>query len=448
MKRWFNLLLLLLMIGAMTGCGVVEETVKISSKPIEISPIPSFQMEESGKMEGDMEEEVILPRAYSYLEDHRMPVPKNQGDANSCWAFASLSALESSKDGDSQGPYSTDHLIYQNPFDNSFEEGGAYVVTVSYLLSWSGPVLESEDPADGNSPKGLREAVHVQEIRESAPKDYEAIKRFVYQYGGVETALYVDFDVNFTESSYYNEEYHSFCYMGEEIPNHDVVIVGWDDDYPAEKFVGDVQSDGAFLCQNSWGETFGEKGIFYVSYEDVNIGGYGVVYSRIDPTDNYDVLFQSDICGFTAQIGYQQESSWFANVYKTDQDLEVRAAGFYATGPNTTYEIYGVQQFKDENSFLFKKLLCKGELKDAGFYTIDFPESFSVKAGDEFAVVVKIHTENAEYPVAVECPVESLSPTIDLSDGKGYLSYQGNLWEHVEETKAYNICLKAYADLR
>lgn len=448
MKRLISLLILLVMFCSVTGCVSVEETVKTSVETVEISPIPAFQFEESQEMEVVAEEEVILPRAYSYLEDHKMPVSKNQGDTNSCWAFASLSALESSKDEDSKGPYSTEHLIYQNPFENTFGEGGSYVVTVAYLLSWSGPVSETADPVDGVSGENLKEVVHVQEIRESAPKDYEAIKRFVYLYGGVETALYVDFDVNFMESSYYNKESNSFCYIGEEIPNHDVVIVGWDDDYPAENFVGNVKNDGAFLCQNSWGDSFGNDGTFYVSYEDVNIGGYGVVYSRIDSTDNYDMIYQSDLCGFTAQIGYQQESGWFANVYQAEQDLNVRAAGFYATGSNTKYEIYAVPKFIDENSFVFKQMLCKGELKDAGFYTIDFPKAFSVEAGDEFAVVVKIHTENAEYPVAIECPVEKLSEYIDISDGKGYLSYQGNLWEHVEETKAYNICLKAYADLR
>ena len=203
---------------------------------------------------------------------------------------------------DAKGPYSTDHLIYQNTFENTFDAGGAYVVPAGYLLSWTGPVLESEDPSDGISTNDLKEVVHVQEIRESAPKDYEAIKRFVYLYGGVESALYVDFDTDLTESSYYNEEFNSFCYMGEEISNHDVVIVGWDDDYPAENFVGEVQNDGAFLCQNSWGESFGNEGTFYVSYEDVNIGGYGIVYSRVDEIDNYDKIFQSDLCGFTAQI--------------------------------------------------------------------------------------------------------------------------------------------------
>ena len=106
-----------------------------------------------------------------------------------------------------------------------------------------------------------------------------------------------------------------------------------------------------------------------------------------------------------------------------------------------------VDQFTGEESFKEKTLICKGKLEDAGYYTIDFPEGISVESG-EFAVVVEITTEGAEYPVAIECPVDGLSEKADFTDGKGYLSYQGNLWEHVEATKNYNICLKAYADIQ
>ena len=131
-----------------------------------------------------------------------------------------------------------------------------------------------------------------------------------------------------------------------------------------------------------------------------------------------------------------------------DSDIFLRAAGFYATGKHTEYEIYIVSDFEDENSFRNKKYVCNGFLEDAGYYTVDFPETIEIEGGSDFAVVVKIQTKNSEYPVAIECPVEGLTEEINLADGRGYLSYQGTSWEHIEETKEYNICLKAYADLQ
>lgn len=444
MKKLFLLMCLCAIALSMVGCVKKEEKVtKVVSEISQIPSLPAFIPEPDKTVT-----QVDLPRSYNYIDENRMPMLRNQEGTNTCWAFAALSALESSRDEDASGVYSVDHLTCHNPFGRKFEDGGSYIVTMAYLLAWEGPVLEEADPFDGESLEGLEPCVHVQEVRISEPKDYDAIKRFIYLYGGVESALYVDFDEYMTESVCYNEENNSYCYLGEESSNHDVVIVGWDDDYPAENFEGNVSSNGAFLCQNSWGENFGDSGTFYVSYEDVNIGGYGVAYSRIDPVDNYDRIFQSDLCGYTAQIGYQQETGWFANVYTADEAISIKAAGFYATGKNTEYEIYFVPEFKDESSFDKKMFVCNGYLEDGGYYTIDFPETFDIEAGNDFAIVMKIITENAEYPVAVECPVEGLSEQADISDGRGYLSFQGNRWEHIEATKNYNICLKAYADSR
>lgn len=443
-KSIICLAVVLSMLGIfLTGCMQVEEkATEAVSKVTEIPVLPSFIPEPDRTVT-----EVDLPDAYNYLEDNSVPALRNQGNTNTCWAFASLSALEASKDIEDKRIFSADHLIYQNPFGKTFEAGGSYVVTMAYLLSWKGPVYEERDSFDGVLEENVESDLHVQEIRQIEPKDYDAIKKFLYLYGAVESSLYVDFDEYMVESDYYNHEYNSYCYTGTEISNHDVVIVGWDDHYSAENFVGDVESDGAFLCQNSWGEEFGDMGIFYVSYEDVNIGSYGVSYSRIESADNYDRIYQSDLCGFTAQIGYQQEEAWFANVYMTEEAAMLRAAGFYSTGKNTEYEIYIVSDFEDKNSFKQKRYLCNGFLEDAGYYTIDFPEPVLIEAGNEFAIVIKINTENSEYPVAIECPVEGLSENADMTDGKGYLSLQGTLWEHIEETKNYNICLKGYGDV-
>ena len=437
------LLLVICLYAFLSGCSAKEEVKADSQAITEIPPLPSFIPKPERTVE-----EIDLPEKYSYMEEGRMPVLRNQGNTNTCWAFASLSALESSKDENVDGSFSADHLIYQNPFGRTFDEGGAYVVTMSYLLSWTGPVPEEEDPFDGQSPEGIQPYLHVQEIRQCEPKDYGTIKRFVYLYGGVESAIYLDFDEFMEESSYYKRESNGYCYLGEEVSNHDIVIIGWDDTFSADNFVGDVTMDGAFLCLNSWGEQFGDRGTFYVSYEDVNIGGYGVAYTRVDGADNYDKIYQSDLCGYTAQVGYNQEEAWFANAYTAQEPISLRAAGFYATGKNTEYEIYVVSEFTGKNSLKDRTYVCNGFLQDGGYYTIDFPEPVFVEAGNDFAIVVKIITEDAQYPVAIECPVEGLSENADMSDGRGFLSLQGTLWEHIEETKNYNICLKGYADLR
>ena len=85
-------------------------------------------------------------------------------------------------------------------------------------------------------------------------------------------------DTAFSSSVYYNQINHSYQYPGEKKANHDILIIGWDDAYPAEKFNYQTKQDGAFICQNSWGTEFGEDGIFYVSYEDGSIGKNTICY--------------------------------------------------------------------------------------------------------------------------------------------------------------------------
>lgn len=55
--------------------------------------------------------------------------------------------------------------------------------------------------------------------------------------------------------------------------DHAVVIVGWDDTYPAENFLEGKQppADGAWIVRNTWGDSYGLDGYFYLSYYDKTI---------------------------------------------------------------------------------------------------------------------------------------------------------------------------------
>ncbi len=79
-----------------------------------------------------------------------------------------------------------------------------------------------------------------------------------------------------------------------------------------------------------------EKKIFYISYEDIQIGTQNIVYTRIDNIDNYDKIYQADWLGFVGQIGYGEETAYFSNVYETQGPEELRAVSFYATDETST----------------------------------------------------------------------------------------------------------------
>lgn len=390
-----------------------------------------------------------LPARYDGREAGRMPTVRSQGSLGTCWAITACSAMEAYFLPQESLVFSPDHLSLQNSFSKDQNDGGAYTMVMAYLAAWQGPVLEEDDPyGDGYSPEGLTAVKHVQEMQMFRNKDHDAIKRAVLQYGAVQSAIYMDLDNAFSSSVYYNQIENSYFYDGDQISNHDVLIIGWDDNYEASHFNRNTQEAGAFICQNSWGEKFGDGGVFYVSYADVNIGNQAVAYTGIEENDNYDHIYQTDLCGWVGQLGYGDESCFAANVYVAGGAENLRAAGFYATGQNTEYEIFVVEDFQDDSSFYKRRTLKRGIVQETGYYTAELDEPVALESGQRYAVGIEIHTPGTHYPVATEYVAGEATETVDISDGEGYISHNGVIWTRTEEKHQANVCLKAYTEDR
>ena len=389
-----------------------------------------------------------LPAKYDLRDRYRVPTVRDQGKLGTCWAFGAVSALESSLLPEDSYVFSADHMSLSNSFATGQNDGGEYTMSMAYLAAWQGPVYEVDDPyGDGESNNKLTAVKHVQEMRIIASKDIAAIKEAVFKYGGVQTSLYSSLKNASSSSKYYNKETHSYCYIGTNKPNHDVVIVGWDDNYPKENFNTSLEGDGAFICQNSWGTSFGENGVFYVSYYDSNIGTHNLAYTRVEDKDNYDNIYQSDLCGWVGKLGYEKESMYGANVFTAKSNEEVVAAGFYATAPDTEYKVYVVSDFTGVNSFRNRQLVAEGVLEDAGYYTVDFENGVSVKEGKKYAVVVYVKTPGSTHPMAIEYNTgDKKLANVDLEDGEGYISYSGNTFINVKDKQDCNLCIKAFTN--
>ncbi len=449
--------------GAQLGIEDVKGSESLGAGIGDAAGSGSQEDMDRGRLETDLVSVVELPGSYDLREHKSVIVAPDQGTFATCWAFASLKAVETSVpeslldvsegvEAISMPRLSADHMSLKNSFGLGLDDGGNYAISSAYLLAWQGPVSDVGDPyGDGKTVEDAEPLYHVQEMQILKDGDFEAIKRGVFETGGVQSSLYVPEEGRAMQNRFYNEETNAYYYHGTEKPNHEVLIIGWDDAYPKEAFVQEPEHDGAFLCMNTWGEGFGSAGFFYISYEDSRIGEDCVVYTGIEPVENYDRIFQTDLCGWTGQIGYGGSKAWFANVYEADAELELAAAGFYATKPDTEYRVYVAEAGEAEPAvgrLGDRRLVAEGRLERAGYYTIPFETPALMSAGARFCVMVEMDSPGAVEPVAIEYRSGERTAKVDIGDGEGYISFDGAEWERTETEHQCNVCLKVYANVR
>lgn len=396
----------------------------------------------------------FLPSYFNYAEIGKLSSARDQGSLGACWAFAALSAVESTLMPEQDLDFSEDHMLHHNGFGLNLEDGGDHIMAMAYLSSWKGPVFEEDDPyGDDETDDSLLPVKHVQEVQITEEKDYEKIKEMVYKYGAVESSIHIALlDPNTIDPEYYDYYNYSYCYKGDEIPNHEIIIIGWDDHYPASNFIQPVSQDGAFICRNSWGSDFGDNGIFYISYEDSVIGSGGEVYTRIENPDNYDHIYQYDECGWIGRVGYNKNHAFFANIYTAERNESLMAVSFYATGPDTSYKVYVQTDPGAEGEAVItvpQTALAEGHLNNTGYYTIDLKEPVPLNAGQDYAVIVEIDTAESSHPIAMEINADDMRTKPVVLEGKrSYISSYGDLWENTQESSKCNVCLKAFTNDR
>lgn len=300
-------------------------------------------------------------------------------------------------------------------------------------------------PEDYEHPLRLRAAYELGAITDS---NMENVKHLIMDYGGVRIGYkHSDNGLNLNTNSYY---------MPDNKGNgHAVILVGWDNDYPASNFGTSPQRNGAWLAKNSWGTDFGDGGYFWISYAQYIYTC--AVYIASESTSNGSVLYGHDTIAAVDTIPYH----WSANIFKAEGTETLTETAFYTKDNNTQYEVYvnkfGTTEPENGPGTPQNGPVASGKLPYSGYHTVELNSPVEIENGEYFAVMVKlVSPSGSKHITTAENNPNSGGGTISAS---GITAAGMSYFAEAETTPAsadwtdgkrlsggsYNACIKIFA---
>ncbi|MDE5864533.1 MAG: Ig-like domain-containing protein, partial [Lachnospiraceae bacterium] len=422
-----------------------------------------------------------LPAKFDARKQGWITPVKDQGDYESCWAFASIAVIEANLIKNGRAPSSIDlsenqlaYFFYNRQTDklgytagdynttlrgNYLSSGGTLQGTGIALTTWAGVTTEDKSPYLTTPPLSLCYAsdysvknVYLYNYNTS-PTDklnqsVATIKQAVLDHGAVACGIFMDPQY----LNYDNAAYNCTIKGG----NHAVTIVGWDDNYSANKFLSKPSSNGAWIVKNSYGTELSalDNGYMYVSYEDKSITEF-MSFEVITSAEQYNNNYQHD---GSANPSYSYNGGdWYANVFKAKgaagYNEELKAVGVYSLATTAKYEIQvytGLTNAgKPTSGTKVFSSPVKGTLNDAGFQTIELPKAVSLTAGENFSVLVRLTTPSGKNSfIGVDSSYRNDWIAFIAYTGKNqsFAKIRGKWFDLSRELNA-NARIKAYTDI-
>ena len=369
----------------------------------------------------------------------------NQGYMGSCWAFGSVSAIESAIRKATGLNYMVSvnnmhkmELMYSKYGATYLNEGGSAINGIAYVLSWLGVQLGDSDVYDdlGKLSDIIYDSnvtVHVQDVIviPGSSNQTQKVKEAILKYG----ALSVDYCSSMSFPPEYNDETYAFYGNSTfedgqpRLPNHVVSIIGWDDSFSKENFLITPPDDGAWIIKNSWGTDWGDNGYFYLSYYEPSLmygdnpdllsGAVGYIFEN---KIQYHLNYQTDFAGL-----YQFDGNYscYSNEYESIFNELIGAVGTYFREDGIEYEL---------------KVYVNGELRHTqigvseftGFRTIILDKYVPVKVNDKFKV--EFRSNSVPFATPSRRPID---------EGISMVSDGGEEWMD-SSLLEMSVCLKAY----
>ena len=467
------LLSLVLLSGAVYTSGIYSFAAQPEFEILEIDDSNPFDYEhfvnepEKEKSRGGIEispseetntKAADLPSSYDSRDYGYVSPVKNQGATGTCWAHATMSALESyeliyNRENAENINLSESHLTWfsLNPNSNgankaldgenlgtgAYSNGGNWRYAALALANREGLNKESDYPlmisgsnmTYSESDRYSQTAgITAEDAVYLSNTDKDGIKSAIMNNGSVTCSICYN---NLYLTSIYSSGSRKASYYCPDTSqtNHAVTLVGWDDNYSKSNFISKVPSgNGAWIAKNSYGSSWGNNGYFMISYEDASISQF-VSWSAMDTsefTNNYShtsALFKTTITGFNT----------YASVYTAEGNEMIDNIGIFNLMPDASVTVSVYRNLPADGNPVSGNLAGsqKRYLTNDGYYTFYFG-NIPLNKGERFAVVVTSACSGDKL-----IPVESESiGSFTCNAGESYIK-TGNSWFDLTDNTEY-----------
>lgn len=446
----------------------------------------------------------MILKGESLPSSYQIPtVPiSDQGSLNICWTYTSNLVLQTTvkqmlRPNAEQPNYSEKHMDYSlsavlsptgiedkreilnaNGLYRNTNTGGNLLEALGYWTRGAGPVLESKMPYSNTNAMNSVSELNVGQIDVQVDGSIEFATIFK-KHNTDNTITYgsgSDFTTTYTEAqvinnrnnikahimknggvyagismiqndSNYLSSVNAYINKKDYTTNHAVTIIGWDDNYNVSNFPTNNKPNnkGAWICANSWGTSWGNTGLFYVSYEDALIESSLTAITDVSEVD-YEHLYQHEHGISTAYYTYNKVG-YGVNVFekKTDGIEKLKAVTIYSGNNNATCEIY-VNPYNEDKNINSQYVTKVGTIQSTtiGFNTLSLENPIKIY-GDKWAVIAKITSNNDEpVQINIEEPRDEETQYYTANAGESFVgaSAHNNMLDIGSSIKA-NVILKA-----
>ncbi len=395
---------------------------------------------------------------------------KDQQDTEACWAFATNSSIESNLLMNNKGTYdlSEAHMDLatqskynnnRNTFNRAKNSGGNYLISSAYIMNSWGPILESDLPFDklvkyNDEEDTAENHIYASDvINRKAVLDVNSItflgntgsctqntikdiKEYLISNGALATYIYLPKENKNIQYLYYN---------GEELVNHGVSIVGWDDNISVDNFTEDKPtSNGAWIVKNSYGGNEYQ----YVSYEDVHVCNNVVGFFDID-NEVEDNTYYYDNLGGNTTSSVSTNELYLVSVFNKKsikRNEELKEVAMYFSKVGQKYEIY----FANGEAYNIEgaKKVGEGTTNFVGYKTIKLSNPEIIN-NDKFTIIVKLtDSENIKFEVSKKKQGVEVYDSMKFTKGVQFISTDGINYSDTtnNEDGSFHLTIRAYTN--